>query len=382
MNMKTKTTIVACALFMPFAAQGTTISGSHDGLSWTASNYVIGQTSTATIAGGGNPIYLGTDPKYRSTVGLLLNYGADGNYVCSGSLNASRNSIITAGHCVNIFGRKPDKVTAYFYNPVTPDPNETPVYTPGAPNVTTVDISKVFLNPKYTGNVIDQNDIAVLRLAKTPPKFARGYELYTGGDLTGVDYNIAGYGRRSDTGGAVGVNLGTGRLRQGDNRYDLRLGDPDFGGIFDSAFFGEPAGAQTDYSYLADFDNGLAANDASCGLAATFGAPLSGKYCNLGRGATEVSTAGGDSGGPQFVNGQLASITSYGLTFGTFFSPGDIDNLLNDSFGEFNGFVPIFLHRSFIANSVPEASTWAMLALGVGFAAVSRRRPRSARAVA
>ena len=394
MNTKLKTMIVTCALSLPVAAQATTISGAHNGLSWTASNYVIGQTSTATIAGGGDPIYLGTDPKYRSTVGLLLNYGADGNFVCSGSLNASRNSIITAGHCVNIFGRKPDKVTAYFYDPTAnPGAPEIPVYTPGAPNVTTVDISKVFLNPNYTGNVIDQNDIAVLRLAKTPPKYARGYELYTGGDLTGLDYNVAGYGRRSDTGGSVGANLGTGRLRQGDNRYDFRLGDADFGGIFDSGFFGEPAGAQTDYSFIADFDNGLAANDASCGLATGpnnfltaptgpygFNLPASPKYCNTGRGATEVSTAGGDSGGPQFIDGKLASVTSYGLTFGTAVIPGDIDNFLNNTFGEFNGFVPIYIHQSFIANSVPEGSTWAMLAIGLGFVTVARRRPRSARA--
>ena len=376
MNYRMLTLLTAASFVLPLAAQAKTISGSYNGIKWTAASSVIGQTSTATIAGGGNPIYLATAAKYRGTVGILMDYGADGAYVCSGSLSANRSSIITAGHCVNIFGRKPDKVTAYFYDG---NPADVPVYTPGSPGVTTVDISRVYINPLYTGNVIDDHDIAVLRLATAAPAFATAYDLYTGTDLTGVNYNIAGYGRRSDTGGSVGVNLGVGRLRQGDNRYDFRLGDADFGGIFDSAFFGEAPGASTDYSYLADFDNGLAANDASCGLEATFALAPGGtdKYCNLGRGALEVSTAGGDSGGPQFVDGKLASVTSYGLTFGTFFSPGDIDNALNDTFGEFNGFVPIYHNLDFLASSVPEPATWGMMIAGFGLVGATARRRRT-----
>ena len=376
--MKIRFLALLTALALPAVAQAGTLTGVYNGLRWTAENKVIGQTSTATIAGGGNPLYLGTAAKYRGTVGLLMDYGADGAYVCSGSLTANGASVITAGHCVTIFGRTPDKVTAYFYNG---DPSDQPVYNPGAIGVTTVDIKNVHVNPLYTGNVVDDHDIAVLRLAGPAPSFAVGYDLYTGTDLTGVDYNIAGYGGRSNAGGSVGVNLGVGRLRQGDNRYDFRLGDSDFGGIFDSAFFGEPAGASTDYSYLADFDNGLSANDASCGLATSgqiFSLPFSGKYCNLGRGATEVSTAGGDSGGPQFVDGKLASVTSYGLTFGLDVQPGDIDNLLNDTFGEFNGFVPIYHNLAWINSVVPEPGTWAMMISGFGLTGVSMRRSRKA----
>ena len=102
------------------------------------------------------------------------------------------------------------------------------------------------------------------------------------------------------------------------------------------------------------------------------------KYCNLGRGALEVSTAGGDSGGPQFVDGKLASVTSYGLTFGTFFSPGDIDNVLNDSFGEFNGFVPIYHNLDFLASVVPEPASWGMMIAGFGMIGATARRRRLA----
>ena len=173
------------------------------------------------------------------------------------------------------------------------------------------------------------------------------------------------------------------------------MGDPDFGGVFNADFFGETPAAETAYTYLSDFDDGTTAHDASCGLAtgpnsffdpnATapygFGLAASSKYCNTGRGATEVSTAGGDSGGPQFVDGKLASVTGFGLTFGTDVRPGDIDNALNDSFGEFNGFVPIFNNLDFI-NGVPEPASWMMMIAGFGLVGTFARRRREGVATA
>ena len=108
------------------------------------------------------------------------------------------------------------------------------------------------------------------------------------------------------------------------------------------------------------------------------GLPASAKYCNLGRGALEATTAGGDSGGPQFVDGKLASITSYGLTFGQDVQPGDLDNDLNDTFGEFGGYVPIFLHTDFINATVPEPASWALMIGGFGMVGASARRARRA----
>lgn len=109
-------------------------------------------------------------------------------------------------------------------------------------------------NPLHTGQVIDQNDIAVLRLSQKAPAFAASYGLYAAGDLTGLGCNIAGYGARSDLGGSVGTtppdDLGVGRLRQSDYRYDFRYGDPAFGGFF-GGFFGTAA---KDYTYISDFD--------------------------------------------------------------------------------------------------------------------------------
>ena len=110
-----------------------------------------------------------------------------------------------------------------------------------------------------------------------------------------------------------------------------------------------------------------------------FGFSANAKWCDLGRGAREAGVAGGDSGGPGFIDGLVASVNSYGLTYGEA-AYGDIDNALNSSFGEFTGYVPVYLHADFInAALVPEPGTYLMMALGlVGVGAMARRRRQAA----
>lgn len=361
----------AAALFaLPTGAYSVSISGSSHGLAWKASNTIVGQTSTATLAGGGDPIYF-ANPSYNGVVSLIMDEGAAGSFICSGTLLNDRRSILTAGHCVSHGAGtdNPISTTAYFNPSDHPDS-----FTYADPASVAVSVAKYFVNPNYTGSVIDDHDIAVLRLSEAAPAWAISHAIYTGGDLTGKDFNVAGYGGRSDVGGAIGEDLSPGRLRQGDNRYDFRLGDPDFGGFFTSDFFGGSPDAETDYSFVSDFDNGLPKNDASCQLASgLFAIAPNPKYCNLGRGPTEVSMAGGDSGGPDFIGNRIASINSYTLTFGTDF--GDVDDDLNSSWGEFNGFVPTYTNAAFILSSqAPEPVSWAMMVGGFGAIGATLRR--------
>ncbi|MDO9093824.1 MAG: trypsin-like serine protease [Rubrivivax sp.] len=355
-------------------AQGrNTASGTFNGIDWHAQSMLTGFSGTGTASTAGDAVYLPSYPANSGVVGLLMNYGAAGSFICSGTLMADRQSILTAGHCVSDgFGTAGPLTTTVFFQPAAGLPVTQSIY--GNPAATAITVSNYFVNPGYTGQVIDQNDVAVLRMSSEAPAWAVSHGIYTGGDLTGQDFTVAGYGR---LGTGAGTNTATGRLRTGDNRYDFRFGDPDFGAGYWDGAFDNPAlpSAQLAYSYVSDFDNGLAANDASCLLAADPDFGLSGpKWCNTGRGVREVGVAGGDSGGPNFIGGLVSGVNSYGLSFGTAY--GDINSGLNSSFGEFSGYVPTFIHADFInASLVPEPSTYLMLALGlagVGFAA--RRR--------
>jgi hypothetical protein len=374
-------------------ANGNTASGNSNGLNWEASSNIVGQTSTGTVASGGNPIYLAPNAQYSGVVGMLMTYSNGQQFVCSGSLLTS-GKILTAAHCVSDgFWRTPGGVAAglvrtqVLFQDAASNAADAAIY--GLPpGVTAIDVAGYNIHHSYTGEVIDQNDIAVLTLAEAAPAFAQAYDIYTGGDLTGDGFNVAGYGNRSTVGGAEGVNTlpppnqnipaaGVGRRRQGDNLYDYRLGDAAFGGFFSDFdangenFFGH--GAQIEYSYISDFDNGLDAQSQSCRIAAAVAggaAAVANGFCTNGVGPLEVSIAGGDSGGGAFINGQIASVNSYSLSFTGF---GDFKPGLQSSWGEMNGFVPTFIHADFI-NGVPEPGTWAMMILGFGFVGGALRR--------
>ncbi|MCA3239711.1 MAG: PEP-CTERM sorting domain-containing protein [Rubrivivax sp.] len=96
-------------------------------------------------------------------------------------------------------------------------------------------------------------------------------------------------------------------------------------------------------------------------------------FCNTGVGAREVGVAGGDSGGPSFIGGQIATVNSYGLSFGTSF--GDSLSGLQSSYGEFSGYVPTYIHADFInAALVPEPGTYAMMLAGLAAMGLMVRR--------
>lgn len=372
-------------------------SGTGNGLTWTAASRIIGQAATSDVLapgntiGGGNAAYKPSANK-SGTVALIMEYANGAAFICSGSLLADGRSIATAAHCVSDGAgtANPLRTTVHFFNG---NPDQRTV----APGVgETRSVTAYYVHPEYTGEVIDQNDIAILRINREAPASAVRYDLYTNGDLTGRQFNVAGYGTRSTTGGNNGntapFGARTGFLREGDNIYDYAWGNPLFGGFFTQVingtnFFGT---AEIEFSYISDFDNGLRAQDQARRIANGLGrGPIGNTFFdNAGIGNTganvlgdlsirEVGVAGGDSGGPGFIDGKLASINSYGLTFGNAF--GDFGGGLNAGWGEFSGYVPVYIHTDSIASTaVPEPASWAMLIAGFGLTGATMRRRRNA----
>lgn len=342
---------------------------------WTAVSEIVGQTSTNTIALGGDPIYMAPKPQYSGAVGLLMNYGAAGTFSCSGSL-IGQFTVLTAAHCVSSATRgAPISTTAFFYGGAD-DPR---LYAAGSP-ATRITVASTFVHPLYSQQVIDQNDIAVLNLSQAAPSFAPILGLSTLTDLTGVDHIIAGYGVRSDTGGSVGNNLNSGFLRYAGNRFDFRYGDADFEGYFtaDDAY-----GARAEHVWISDFDNGTAFRDGSCNVAifeasgapGIFNKPVfsSSKYCNTGIGAFEGIGGGGDSGAGYYVDGKIAAVHSFAQWYRSDES--------NNRFGQLKGAVPVYHHVDFIrASMVPEPSTWGLAIAGFALigGAVRRQRVKNA----
>ncbi len=316
------------------------------------------------VAGDDAAAQLYTTPPgaYYDGVGAIFIERTDGTFICSGALIAGGAYMLTAAHCLT-------DGTGSIITTAT-----TSVFFPSGPGAGTREFvtgSQFFVNPLYTGEVIDAHDVAVIKLENKPSMASKSYDLFMGNPF-GQTANVVGSGTSGtgDTGETLAPGFALSNRRQGQNLVDFSWTDPAF---FDLFVPGGPAsfGTADPYGLVADFDNGKSANDASCELGAYFGTT---QFCDLGRGLREVGLGGGDSGGPLFINGRIAGVASYGITFGTQF--GDLDNNLNSTFGEFSGWASTSYNAQWIGqfSAVPEPSSLALVAVGLLVVAAGARR--------
>ena len=248
------------------------------------------------------------DGSFDSVVKLTLSR-SDGTFLCSGTLLNNGRDILTAAHCL----------TDDSGNFIT---SSTFVLFQTQYGTTSIPADSFTVHPDWNGNPDIGNDLAIVHLGRLAPLGATGYEIYRNSDELGQVMTRAGYGKSGS--GDTGDTLPPGTKHNGLNRYDA-LGD-----VFDGVLDSPPLpGAQLAY----DFDDGTTAHDAF----EFFGRTLGTRNVNdTGLGSDEVMAAPGDSGGPAFINNQIAGVTSYVLRLSNAFGQSsDIDSELNSSFGEF-----------------------------------------------
>ncbi len=352
MRFDRKALVLSLAIPMALGAQPTpgSLVPTLYNVGWKASNTLV------TASNPFGPQYFVPPGGRLDGVAALLIYQQGGTFLCTGSL-FSNNHILTAAHCVTNGSNVAefDSVQAVFF----------PANNGGLPEIHNVEFARIA--PGYTGEVIDENDIAVLRLVTTPSAGITRYQLYTGAP-TGQTFEVSGFGASGR--GNTGFTFADGTRRVGQNVYDFSFADAAWGGFW-NGFFGT-AGVNV---FVSDFDGPRGANNTSCIIElAVLGTQ---NFCGLMLGEFEANLGPGDSGGPNFINGQLSGVNSFILSFGSGF--GDKDDFLNGSFGEFSGYTPVGSHMTWIGAVTPEPGSLALLTtglLGLFGAGVRRRRRR------
>jgi hypothetical protein len=202
----------------------------------------------------------------------------------------------------------------------------------------TIASSQVLTHPNYdTAN--SNNDLALVWLSQDAPITAERYGIYRANNEIGKTITLVGYGIPGS--GASGTltpfNERPVRLKA-NNQFDADVA------LLDK-YLGEQSiwEAVNGKQLIADFDNGLAQNDALGLLIQKVG---------LGLGSAEGLISKGDSGGPAFIGNLVAGIASYTSRPSGLDAVPDINGLSDSSFGEIAAWQRVSAYQQWIDQSL------------------------------
>jgi hypothetical protein len=305
-----------------------------------AAGLILVAPAAHAIVGGTS----GTDGGLLDGEALLqLTTGGSG-YICSGSLLAGGEYVLTAAHCVtgNTGSATTTSITISFKGSGVSVTDSNPIYY--------VDTSF----GGYDGKSTAGNDLALIKLPSAITTIS-GYSLYTE-NASGQEVLMAGYG---DAGtGSSGYANGTyGTLQYGYNTYDAT------GSSYSKYGITSTNGQYPIYLY--DFDNyGGNPSDSRFGKSGVSG---------------EAFIAPGDSGGGSFID---LSGALYLVGVHDFIYCDGVGTNTCSSYGDVAGDTSVYANLawldSYLVSAVPEPATYAMFLSGLSLVGLGARRRRLA----